>query len=173
LNNLVAIAKTVKTRGLRGEIAADVLTDFPKRFETTSRVFAVKANGEKIELNLESFWFQKNRIVLKFENYDSIERAEELTNAEICIPESETVALGEDEFFDWQLANCLIKKVSGETIGTVREVMRTGGTEILVVTSAEQEQKDFLIPFAKSICVAVDIENKLISVDLPEGLLEF
>jgi ribosomal 30S subunit maturation factor RimM len=48
--------------------------------------------------------------------------------------------------------------------------MRTGGTEILVVKGAE---KDYLIPFAKAICVEVDIENKLIKVDAPEGLLEF
>jgi ribosomal 30S subunit maturation factor RimM len=51
--------------------------------------------------------------------------------------------------------------------------MRTGGTEILVVDSSADAEKDFLIPFANDICVETDVENKLIRVDLPEGLLEF
>ena len=170
---LVAIAKLTRTRGLRGELVADVLTDFPDRFGETETVFAVKPNGEQIELKLEKHWFQKDRVVLKFAGVDSIETAEEFVNSEICVPETEAVALEEDEFYDWQLIGCRIETVAGEQIGTVREIMRTGGTEILVVTSAADEQKDFLIPFANEICVETDVENKLIRVDLPEGLLEF
>jgi len=49
-------------------------------------------------------------------------------------------------------------------------VMRTGGTEILVVAG---ESKEYLIPFAETICTSVDIEKKLIKVDAPEGLLDF
>jgi len=48
--------------------------------------------------------------------------------------------------------------------------MRTGGTEILVIRGGERE---FLVPFAEAICPEVDIENKRIVVDPPEGLLEF
>ncbi|MBX7170571.1 MAG: PRC-barrel domain-containing protein, partial [Pyrinomonadaceae bacterium] len=58
----------------------------------------------------------------------------------------------------------------GEKLGQVKELMRTGGTEILVV---QGETKDYLIPFAETICVEVDIENKLIRIDPPEGLLDF
>ena len=169
-SDLVAIAVVVKTRGLRGETVANVLTDFPERFENLERVFAVKPNDEIIELELENFRFQKNQIVLKFAGIDSIEAAEELRNAEICVPESEAVELEEDEFFDWELEDCEVETVEGEKIGVVREILRTGGTEILVVKGAE---KEYLIPFAETICVEVDVENKLIKVDAPEGLLEF
>jgi ribosomal 30S subunit maturation factor RimM len=48
--------------------------------------------------------------------------------------------------------------------------MRTGGTEILVVAGST---KEYLIPFAETICTEVDVENKLIKVDAPEGLLDF
>jgi len=48
--------------------------------------------------------------------------------------------------------------------------LRTGGTEVLVVQGAV---KDYLIPFAASVCTEVDVENKLIKIDAPEGLLEF
>lgn len=168
MEELVAIAKIIKTRGLRGEVSADVLTDFPGRFEGLRDVVAVFDDGRRQMLKIEEFWFQKGRIVLKFDGLDSIESAEPLRNADICIPESEAVQLQDDEYFDWELVGCTVRTADG-AIGTVKEVMRTGGAEILVVSG----EKEFLIPFAESICVDVDIENKLIVVDPPEGLLEF
>ena len=170
MNDLVAIAKIVKSRGLRGEVSADILTDFPERFEDLESVIALLPDGTRRDLKIEDFRFQKNRVLLTFEEIDSIEAAENLRNAEICVPESEAVALEEDEYFDWELAGCAVETVEGEKIGCVKELMRTGGTEILVVAG---EEKDYLIPFAETICTEVDVENKLIRVDAPEGLLEF
>lgn len=166
----MAIARITKTRGLRGETVADVLTDFPERFENLERVFAVTKNGQRLELKLENFWFQKDRIILKFKDFDTIEQAETLRDSEICITEDEAVELADDEFFDWELQDCAVETLDGDKLGTVKELLRTGGTEILVV---QGKSKDYLIPFAESICVEVDIENKLIRVDLPEGILEF
>lgn len=167
---LVTIAKTVKTRGLRGELVADLLTDFPERFDNLTRVFAVCGSDKTSELELENFWFQKGRVILKFKGVDSIEVAEKWRNYEICVPETEAVELEADEFFDWELEDCEVETVEGEKIGKVQELMRTGGTEILVVKGAE---KEYLIPFAETICVDVDIEKKLIRVDVPDGLLDF
>ena len=169
-DDLVAIAKIAKTRGLRGELVADVLTDFPERFNDLENIYAVGENGERTELKLEKFWYQNGRIILKFVDFNTIEAAETLRGREICIPESEAVELDKDEFFDWQLEDCAVETVEGEEIGRVTKVMRTGGTEILVVKNGE---KEYLIPFAEAICPEVDVENKLIKVDAPEGLLEF
>ena len=170
MQELVAIAKIAKPRGLKGEVVADLLTDFPERFEGLEEVTAVGADGGQSELKIENAWFQNGRVVLKFEGVDSIDAAEEWRNAEICVAESEAVELESDQFYDWQLAGCEVKTVTGEAIGNVREVMRTGGTENLVVAG---ETRDFLIPFAETICVEVDIAGKRIVVDPPEGLLEF
>jgi 16S rRNA processing protein RimM len=170
MEDLVVIAKLVKTRGLRGEIVADVLTDFPERFDNLEKVFAVKPNGETLELEIEKFWFQKNRIVFKFVDFDSIEAAETLRDCEISVAEDEAVELETDEFYDWQLQDCAVETIEGVKLGAVKEVLRTGGTEILVVAG---DTKEYLIPFAEKICTEVDIENKLIKVDAPEGLLEF
>ncbi len=170
MEDLVTIAKIAKTRGLRGELVADLLTDFPERFDNLKKVFAVKPSGETLELEIEKFWFQKARIILKFAGFDSIEAAENLRDYEVCVSEAEAVELEADEFFDWQLAECAVETIDGIILGKVSELMRTGGTEILVVKGAE---KDYLIPFAETICVEVDIENKLIKIDAPEGLLEF
>lgn len=168
--DLVAIAKLAKPRGLRGEIVGDVLTDFPERFDNLEQISIVHPNGEVTETEIEKFWFQKGRIVLKFAGFDSVEAAENLRNCEVCVPESEAVELETDEYFDWELEDCRVETVAGERIGTVKELMRTGGTELLVVAG---DTKEYLIPFAETICVSVDVENKLIRIDAPEGLLDF
>jgi 16S rRNA processing protein RimM len=167
---LVAVAKIARARGLRGELVADLLTDFPERFEGLELVKANMPDGTSLDLKIEKFWFQKDRIVLKFEGFDTVETAETLRDAEICIREDEAVELEADEFYDWELEGCTVETIDGEQIGTVKELMRAGGTEILVV---EGSGKEFLIPFAEAICVEVDIENKSIKIDPPEGLLEF
>ena len=170
MEELVAIANIVRIRGLKGEVVADLLTDFPERFELLDGVIGIRQSGERFDLKIEKFWFQNGRVILKFLGFDTVESGETLRNVEICIPESDAVELDEGEYFDWELAGCKVETLDGVEIGVVKELMRTGGTELLVVKG---ETKEFLIPFAESICVEVDIENKLIKVDLPEGLLEF
>jgi len=170
---LVTVAFTVRVRGLRGEILADLMTDFPERFEELKEVTLVKADGKQESLKIEDFWFQKNRVVLKFAGVDSIETAQAWINCEVCVPESEAVALDEGEFYDWELHGCTVTTLEGKTLGRVREVMRTGGTEILVVAREDLPGKDYLVPFAEAICIDVDTRNKSIRINPPEGLLDF
>jgi 16S rRNA processing protein RimM len=170
MQDLVAIARIVRPRGLLGECIAEILTDFPERFDGLKDAVGLTPAGDRLELKIESFWFQKGRVVLKFAGFDTVETAETLRGCEVCVDESEAVKLDEGEYFDWQLEGCEVVSVEGKPIGTVRELMRTGGTEILVVDGTE---KEYLIPFAETICLEVDVEKKQIVVDPPEGLLEF
>jgi len=55
--DLVAVARIAKSRGLRGEVVADILTDFPERFENLETVLAVKPDGSREELKFEKFLF--------------------------------------------------------------------------------------------------------------------
>ncbi|HYJ46223.1 MAG TPA: ribosome maturation factor RimM [Pyrinomonadaceae bacterium] len=171
-DELVAVAVAVKTRGLRGEIVADLLTDFPERFEGLENLIAVAPGGARTTLRLEEHWFQGGRVVLKFMGYDSIEAAAALVGYEFAVPEAERVELAEDEFYDWELEGCRVETVAGERLGVVSGVMRTGGVEVLVVANDETE-REHLIPLAEEICVEIDIEGKLVRVDPPAGLLEF
>jgi 16S rRNA processing protein RimM len=169
-SDLVAVARIVKLRGLSGECVAEILTDFPERFADTSLVVAVFPDGSRRDLKIEGFRFQSGRVYLRFSGVLDPDAAEELRSAEICVPLADTVELEEGEFFDWELEGCRVETLAGEALGTVRELMRTGGTELLVVRGGAKEH---LIPFAASICVDVDKDAKLIRVDAPEGLLDF
>jgi len=170
LDELIVVARIVKTRALRGEVVADLLTDFPDRFEGLEEVWGVAPDETQRSLAIEEHWFHGDRIVLKFAGYDSVDAAKALVGYELALPAEERIELPEGQFYEWELAGCRVETVDGQTIGNVLRIMRTGGVEILVV--ANQAEKEFLVPMAQEICVEIDIANKLIRIDPPQGLLE-
>ena len=167
---LVAVARAVKTRGLKGEVVADLLTDFPERFEGLDRLIAVDSSGGRRAVKLENYWFQGDRIVLKFVGVDDPESARSLINTEFAVAEADRVKLPEDEFYDWELAGCVVETVDGRVLGKVREVMKTGGVSNLIIDN--QGEHEYLVPMAASIVLHVDVSEKRIRVDPPEGLLD-
>lgn len=168
-SDLVVIARAVKTHGLKGEVVAELLTDFPERFEDLDQVVLVSPAGERKSGQLEDYWFQKDRVVLKIGGCDDVDTAKQLVGYEFAVPESDRVQLEDDEFYDWELEGCTVK-VGDESIGQVRSVMRTGGAEILVVSDRSGNEK--LVPLAASIVVEIDPTARTIVVDPPEGLLD-
>ena len=167
--DLIVIARAVRTHGLKGEIVAELLTDFPERFEDVDELTLVSPSGERKQGQLEDFWFQKDRVVLKLAGYDDVDQAKSLVGYNFAVPDSERVPLEEDEFYDWELEGCTVK--AGDTsIGQVRSVMRTGGAEILVIS--DDSGKEQLVPLAAEIVVKIDTAAKEILIDPPEGLLE-
>ena len=168
---LVAVARVVKPRGLRGEVAAELLTDFPERFAGLAELIAVTPAGTRRTLALEESWLHAGRIVLKFAGYDTPEAARELVGYELAVPERDAVALEEGEYYEWQLVGCQVVTIEGRELGRVREVLHTGAAPVLIIEEATT-RREHLIPLAASICVRVDPAAKLIRVDPPEGLLE-
>jgi 16S rRNA processing protein RimM len=169
-DDLIVVARIARTRGLRGEVVADLLTDFPGRFDGLESVIAIAPDGSRRSLQIEEHWFQAKRIIFKFAGYDSIEEAKELAGFQLAVPAGDRIELPKDQFYEWELTGCRVESTDGKSIGLVREVMRTGGVEILVV--AGDTGGEFLIPMAREICVEIDIDKKLVRVDPPEGLLE-
>ena len=168
-DDLIVIARAVRTHGLKGEIVAELLTDFPERFEDVDEVVLVSPAGERSPGQLEDFWFQKDRVVLKLAGYDDIDRAKALVGYDFAVPDSERVALEEDEFYDWELEGCTVN-AGDKSIGQVRSVMRTGGAEILVIS--DDLGKEQLVPLAAEIVVKIDKAARVILIDPPEGLLD-
>ena len=168
-SDLVLIARAVKAHGLKGEVVAELLTDFPERFDDLDQVVMVSPQGEQQTRTIEDFWFQKDRVVLKLEGCDDVDAAKELVGYEFAVHESERVQLEADEFYDWELEGCTVK-VGDESIGQVRSVMKTGGVEILVVS--DETGRERLVPLAASIVVEINPDAKTIVVDPPEGLFD-
>jgi len=168
-SDLVIIARAVKPRGLKGELIAELLTDFPERFEALEELVLVSPGGERSVGRLESYWFQNDRVVLKVAGYDDVKAAKQLIGFQFAVPESERVQLPSDHYYDWELEGCTVK-VGSESIGRVQSILRTGATEILAIT--DENGKESLIPLVDSIVVEIDAAAKTIVVDPPEGLLD-
>jgi 16S rRNA processing protein RimM len=174
---LIAVARIAKVRGIRGEVAADLLTDFPERFDGLEELISLNAAGERKTLSIEKSWLHGGRVILKFAGYDTPETAQALVGRELAVPAADAVELEEDEFYDWELVDCRVETIDRREIGRVQEVLHTGAAPVLVVraettTAAGGGGREHLIPLAESICVEIDTEAKLIRVDPPEGLLE-
>jgi 16S rRNA processing protein RimM len=167
--DLVIVARAVRTRGLKGELVAELLTDFPERFDSLEEIIAVSPGGEQQIVKLENFWFQNDRVILKIESFDDIETAKKLIGFDFAVPEADRVQLEANEYYDWELEGCAVTTVDGEKVGIVSSVMKTGGTEILVVNDQEVEK---LVPLAASIVKDIDPAAKRILIDPPPGLLE-
>jgi 16S rRNA processing protein RimM len=169
-NSPVIVAKAVRGKGLKGELVAELLTDFPERFEDIQQFFAISPTGDQIAVTLESFSFQRDRVVLKLAGYDSIEAASSLIGYEFAVPDTDRVELEADEYYDWELEGCEVKTIDGKVLGRVGGIMRTGANNLLIIEAGENDSK--LIPIVASIVTMIDKESKLIMVDPPEGLLE-
>jgi 16S rRNA processing protein RimM len=169
-DDLIVVAHIAKTRGLRGEVVADLMTDFPDRFEHLESLVGIGPDQVQRSLQIEEQWFHGNRLVLKFAGFDRIEEAKELVGLHLALPAGERVELPADIFYEWELIGCRVEQVNGEHVGEVKEVLRTGGVEILAVV--DSTGREMLIPMATDICVEIDVEQKLVRIDPPEGLLE-
>jgi 16S rRNA processing protein RimM len=166
----VVIARIVKARGIRGEVACEVATDFPERFDALEAATALMPDGSRLALSLEDHWFHKDRVILKFEGYDSMTAAEQLVGGLLVIPASDTMPLEEGEFYEYDIVGSQAITSEGKVIGQVTALMRTGGHDLLVVEG--EDKREHLIPFVDGICTDVDMKARRITVDPPEGLLD-
>ncbi len=168
----MAVARIARPQGRRGEVAADILSDFPERFSGLKTVFLREAGGPPEPAQIENAWPHKGRIILKFAGVDSIDHAELLRGREVLIPRTERAPLGEHQYWVTDLEGCrVLVERNGTTteVGTVVGVDAAGGASVLRVESTRGE---VLIPLAQEICRRIDTESKIIIIDPPEDLLE-
>lgn len=178
------LARIRRPQGRKGEVFAELLTDFPEKFADRRQLWLVAdkaaarrpgtiSPSEPRPVELVNNWLHKGGVVLHFAGVDSISQAEELAGLIVAIPRAQRAALGEDEAYISDLVGCTLVDVAGEapmTVGAIEDVDRTAGpVPLLVVGSAAGE---VLVPFARSYLRKIDLETKRIEMALPEGLIE-
>jgi 16S rRNA processing protein RimM len=167
--DLISVAQIARPQGRRGEVIADLLTDFPERFARLDSVYVKRADGRLLAIDLESSRPHKGRVALKFAGCDSVDAAEGLRGARVMISRDELVELPEDTYYDFELIGCEVVGAGGQQLGRVDEVQNYGAAPLLVIRDGKRE---LLIPLVLSICVEIDTARKRIVVDPPEGLLD-
>lgn len=171
----VSIARVVRPQGRRGELLADILTDFPERFAQTRDVFLrQKPASVPTPITIEGSWFHKGRIVLKLQAVNSISEAELVRGAEIVIPGDTRKELGEDAAYISDLIGCELldrNRPGDPVIGTIRDLLQQElAPDLLVVAGTDGQEHS--VPFAKAYLLKMDLSTRKIEMQLPPGLLE-
>ena len=175
----VLLARLVRPQGRKGEIIAEVYTDFPERFRERPRVFLAPAKtlAPAREALIEKYWMHQGRVVLKFHGIDSINDAETLRGLDVIVPAEERMPLKDDSVYIGDLVGCHLLDVAGGEavdVGEIIDVERSQAPapDLLIVRPAARKSGQLLIPFAKSYLVSVDVAEKRITMRLPEGLAD-
>jgi len=169
----VTLAHLLRPQGRKGELLAELLTDFPEKF--TGRQVFLGAEEYFVESYFLPTGRNAGRVVLKFANVDSINDAEKLNGLDVTIPQEARAELEEGQTYISDLVGCAVFD-GGKEIGVVDDVEAPHGSEaldlasILVVKGINGEEH--LIPFVKAYIVSIDTAAKRIQMNLPEGLLE-
>jgi 16S rRNA processing protein RimM len=188
----VLVARILRARGNKGEVAAELLTDFPERLTQLKEIFVGNADGkdEPRRKALKSCWLSQNhrgQAVFHFEGVESISDAEKFRGLEVLLPFEQRVTLPAGQYFVSDLIGCSVFEIPASApiltsspcslaeapslLGTVRDVQFPGeeisGTPLLEVETSGGE---ILIPLAVDICTKIDTNGRRIEVVLPEGL---
>jgi 16S rRNA processing protein RimM len=189
----VWLAQIRRPQGRKGEVFAEILTDFPEKFAERKQLWllapdvpakagaAAQAVGlgaraaapAPRQVELQNHWLHKGGVVLHFAQVDSISAAELLAGMIVAIPRAERAALSSDEVYVGDLIGCVLVDVGGAEpvrVGEIADVDRSAGAApLLVVRGAKGE---VLVPFAKSYLRKIDLEAKRVEMALPEGLVD-
>ena len=186
----VLVARIIRPRGNKGEVLAELFTDFPARLSSRLQIFLRQKQDEPRVIGLRNFWVDRNHPehgVFHFEGCSSIDAAEKLRGYDVLIPAADRVKLPSGKYFVSDLIGCSIfenpvvePKLSSPAcameeaprlLGSVRDVFfpgeGTAGTPLLQVETAAGE---LLVPLAEDICRRIDVAARRIDVTLPEGL---
>ena len=173
----VTLARILRPQGRRGEVAAEILTDFPDRLPRLQSANLWDGKGARRVVAIRSCWLSQShggQAVFQFDGCDSIDDAQRLVGLEVQVPIEQRVELPAGKYFITDLIGCEVyERVSGNRVGVVRDVQNVGetaaGTPLLVVQSARGE---VLIPLALEICPKIDLVARSIEILPPEGLLD-
>ncbi len=184
----IALAHLLRPQGRRGEVLAELFTDFPERFEKPTRVFLGPPgfSGEESgarAAEVVGFWLpvgkNQGRIVLQLAGIETISDAEVVSGLDVLVPREERLPLEDDSVYISELIGCTVYDgaMAVGVVGDVQFATTADGTRrltdaapLLEVESAAGDE--ILIPFVKAFLVAVNTESKRIEMKLPEGLVE-
>jgi 16S rRNA processing protein RimM len=171
--NGITVARILRARGLRGEVAAQILTDFPERLTTLREVWLADGRGAPRLTKVQRCWLSTARggqAIFHFEGIDNMDSAERLRGCEVQIPFEQRAKLDAGNYYVSELIGCEVWEAGAEAaMGAVRDVEFPGSVALLAVETPDGE---VLLPLAADFCTRIDIKGKRIDVVLPEGLVD-
>ena len=166
-NKHLAVGRIVKTHGVKGQVEIYVLTDKPQRFKAGATFKLIPPRPEIGDLTLEEVRYKKDRVLARLVNIGDLESARALIGTDLVVPVSEG---DKPDHSHWHhdIIGCAVDTVTGDRLGCVSEIIRTGANDVYVVDG----DREYLIPATKEVIKSIDIENRVIVIAPLPGLLE-
>ncbi|MEE9616072.1 MAG: ribosome maturation factor RimM [Anaerolineae bacterium] len=167
----LAVGRVSRPHGVRGELRVVLLTDYPGRLGQHAYFYLASPDSPEMvrRYPVEKLRRHKKVLLLKLGGCDDRNGAEELRGQLVQIPTEEAVPLEEGEYYDFQLIGVNVEAESGESLGQVVEVLKTGANDVYIVRGSWGE---VLLPAVKDVVLKLDIEARQMVVNLLPGLLE-
>ena len=169
----LVVGRIAKAHGITGELVVDVRTDDPEeRFGVGHRLRLKNfRTGTDHEVVLTSVRPHGGRLLVRLDGVADRDGADALRGGLFMVDSTELPPIDDpDEFYDHQLEGLAVRTVGGEPVGTVSEVLHTPGGELLSVRA--QSGPEILVPFVSEIVTSVSVNDGVIEIDPPEGLLD-
>ena len=161
----LVVGRIGRAHGVLGEATIEVRTDDPDlRFAVGEKLTLENGNT----LTISSNRWHNQILLLSFNGIDDRNKIEELRD-QLLYAEVDTKANQPGEYHFQQLIGCQVILADGSKLGEVKEIVQLPGQDLLSVESAKGE---VLIPMVKQIIVSIDVDQKIIQINPPEGLLD-
>ena len=164
-----------KPHGIRGEVFVHPLTDHPEGVFAPGVVLLPGRSGaqspdpEAPPLRIDSVRSFQRGFLVRFGGTVDRNDAERLRGLYLMRAFDDIEPLAEGEVFYHQLLGLRVETVDGLAVGTVREVYEMQPADLLEVAT---DRGTLLIPFLANVVVDVRVDEGLLVVDPPEGLLD-
>jgi len=170
LNDYFLIGKIGKPKSFKGEVFFNMEDDevFFALGEITS--MNVLIHNKLIVYPIEKMSVKtNNKVVLKFKGFDSIDMANMIKNCEVYLENENMPVSDDDNVFTHELIGCMvIDKKLGE-VGLIDYIDKSSAQELVYI---ENNDEELIFPLIDEFVVSIDLENKTMTTDLPEGLLD-
>ena len=168
-NEIFPIGKINKPHGIHGEMSFTFTTDV---FDTENAEFFIfEIEGIYIPFYIESYRFRtETTALLKLENVENEKQAREFAGLTVYLPAGFRDKVKEEEItMDYFVGFKLQDKTQGE-IGTITAIDQTTENVLFVVENADSNE--LLIPANDDFIHEINHEQKIIHLEIPDGLLE-
>jgi 16S rRNA processing protein RimM len=164
----VLIGEIIGIHGVKGTARFRSYSESLAVFEP-GRPIIVRERGGR-ETTREINWVKHHRRtpLLSLKGINERNQVEQLLGAELFIPKAELPPPEDGSFYWFDLIGIAVYTTEGVYLGRIESIMETGSNDVYVV---QDEKKEVLIPALESVVVKIDLRQKRMQVDLPEGLI--
>jgi 16S rRNA processing protein RimM len=163
-----------KPHGIKGELFVRLETDRPDAVFAAGRALVLgdgQGRPSDAVLTVERARAFKGGMLVKVEGQTGrTAELEELRGRTLLIPRDQAAPPEEDEVFYHDLLGMKVVTAAEGEVGTIDEVYDAPAGPMLSVR--REGAKELLIPFARAMVRRVGVEEKVLELDLPAGLLD-